>query len=622
MKMKSLRSVRARAVLVFLLAALLIAWGAGTAVYRWSVQHGFRALHDSSTLTLALQEAALNKEVGRFGLVPITVASDRTIVDYLANPGSQDSAAINRFLSSLNANVGAESIYLISLDGTVLASSNWQAEHSFIGNRLPFRPYFQQAQVGRISSYYAVGTTQSQPGYYLATAVEHANQRVGIVAIKIGLEQLELVWHARNQPLLLVDNNHVIVLSSVPAWKFHTIGALNATTKDALAQSRQYNQQPIESLPWETEKRLAKDTSLVTLSLDKRNARYLAVDWPVASLGMTLISLTDPGPEETEAGVWALATGILILFIAVASLSFAQWRMSIRDRLAAQDRLREANDRLEEQVAQRNAELTAANAALTRQVEERTLAATQLQNFQKELIRTENLAVIGQLSAGLAHEINQPLAALSTLSANAVRFLERQDVATVRHNLERINDIVVRMGRLTRQLKSFARNADDDSSDADIATSVEAAQALLAHRMQQEGKAIRFELGAFPASIRVRCNAVRLEQVLVNLIGNAMDAVEGIDNPAISVYWHIVNDRAVINVDDNGSGMSEDVLQRIFEPFFTTKSLSGLGLGLAISSDIVKSYGGTLTAMNLPNGGARFSVTLGLAIEKGGMRHE
>jgi two-component system C4-dicarboxylate transport sensor histidine kinase DctB len=614
--------VRARAVLLFLFAALLIAAAAGAAVYRWSVQRGFRALHDSSTLTLALQEAALNKEVDRFGLVPLTVASDKTIVDYLANPGGQDSAAINRFLSSLNANVGAESIFLISLDGTVLASSNWQTDHSFIGNRLPFRPYFQQAKVGRISSYYAVGTTQSRPGYYLATAVEFANQRVGIVAIKIGLEQLELLWHARTQPLLLVDTNNVVVLSSVSAWKFHTIGELSAATKETLAQSRQYNQQPIDPLPWTIEKRLAKDTSLVTVPLDKHNARYLAVAWPIASFGMTLISLVDPVSEETEAAALAIASGILILFIAVASLSLAQWRMSTRDRLAAQDRLRDANDRLEEQVAQRSGELTAANAALTRQVAERTLAAVQLQNFQKELIRTENLAVIGQLSAGLAHEINQPLAALSTLSANAVRYLERQDVVTVRHNLERINDIVVRMGRLTRQLKSFARNADDDSSDADIATSVDAAQALLAHRMQQGLQAIRFEQRAPPESIRVRCNAVRLEQVLVNLIGNAMDAVEGIENPGISVYWHIVNDMAVINVDDNGSGMSEDVLKRIFEPFFTTKSLSGLGLGLAISSDIVKSYGGTLTAINLPSGGARFSVMLGLAIEKRGMRHE
>lgn len=620
--MKSLGSVRARAVLLFLLAALLIAWGAGTVVYHWSLQRGFRALHDSSTLTLALQEATLNKEVDRFGLVPITVASDKAVVDYLANPGGQDSAAINRFLASLNANVGAESVFLISLDGTVLASSNWQADHSFIGNRLPFRPYFQQAQVGRISRYYAVGTTQSRPGYYLATAVEYANQRVGIVAIKIGLEQLELLWHARTQPLLLVDANNVIVLSSVSAWKFHTIGALSATTKDALAQSRQYNQQPIDALPWKIEKRFTDDTSLVTLSREKRDVRYLAVDWPVSSFGMKLISLVDPGPEEREAGIVALATSILILFIAVASLSLAQWRMSIRDRLAAQDRLREANSRLEEQVAQRSGELTAANAALTRQVAERTLAAVQLQNFQQELIRTENLAVIGQLSAGLAHEINQPLAALSTLSANAVRFLERQDVATVRHNLERINDIVVRMGRLTRQLKSFARRADDDNSDADIATSVDAAQALLAHRMQQGGKAIRFAQGGFPVSIRVRCNPVRFEQVLVNLIGNAMDAVDGIENAAISVDWRIVNDRAVIDVEDNGRGMSEEVLQRIFEPFFTTKSLSGLGLGLAISSDIVKSYGGTLTAINLPNGGARFSVMLGLAMEKGKVQHE
>nr|WP_305123401.1 ATP-binding protein [Roseomonas sp. GC11] len=298
----------------------------------------------------------------------------------------------------------------------------------------------------------------------------------------------------------------------------------------------------------------------------------------------------------------------MVAFASVLLHAFRLWRDATRERLAAREALQAAHDHLELQVEQRSAELRAANAGLRREVQERIQAVRRLESAQEELIRTENLAVIGQLSAGLAHEINQPLAALSTLSANAVRFLERGDTETVRFNLGRITDLVARLGTLTGQLRSFARRSTGEAEPLPLAQRIESAAALLGHRLEKDG--VQLVLEPPPAAVVAQGEAVRLEQVLVNLIGNAADAVAEQTEKRIRIRWWQEGGAACVTVSDNGPGMSGAVLERLFEPFFTTKKSSGLGLGLAISSDIMRRLGGSLEAANRPEGGAVFTLRL------------
>jgi two-component system C4-dicarboxylate transport sensor histidine kinase DctB len=214
----------------------------------------------------------------------------------------------------------------------------------------------------------------------------------------------------------------------------------------------------------------------------------------------------------------------------------------------------------------------------------------------------------------LAHEINQPLAALSTLSENAIRFLELNDTGTVKHNLGRICDLVRRMGVLTGQLRSFARRTDGEVEPVNLELSVESAIALLGHRLKKENVQVALLKPAHP--VQAMADGVRLEQVLVNLISNAMDALSGNGEPKVGIAFFQEGDRAIIEVTDNGHGLSAEVLARLFEPFFTTKKTSGLGLGLAISQDIIRGFGGDLTAANRDCGGAMFRIVLPAAPTK------
>lgn len=291
------------------------------------------------------------------------------------------------------------------------------------------------------------------------------------------------------------------------------------------------------------------------------------------------------------------------------------FRGHLIERDAAREALQRANDELEERIEARSSELRAANLALQAEVQERIQAGRQLQSMQQELIRTENLAVIGQLSAGIAHELNQPLAALATLSQNAVRFLERGEEEVVRDNLARIVRLVDRMGLVTGRLRSFARRTGDEREEIDLGRSVENALALLGHSQRQAGMQIRLEPP--PQPVHVLANAVRIEQILVNLVSNAFEATREVPDAAAVIAWRAEEGQAVLTVRDNGPGFAPDILTRIFEPFFTTKkggsgSGGGLGLGLAISADIARIYHGTLTAAPAPEGGAIFTLSLPL----------
>lgn len=292
------------------------------------------------------------------------------------------------------------------------------------------------------------------------------------------------------------------------------------------------------------------------------------------------------------------------------------FRNYLIERDAARQALERAYENLEDKVEARNSELKIANAALQAEVEERAQANRQLKSMQEELIRTENLAVIGQLSAGIAHELNQPLAALATLSENTVRFLDIGDEGTARENLERIVRLVDRMGILTGRLRSFARRTGEEREVVDLGRSVESALALLGHRHHRDPMTILLEPPQTP--IHVHANAVRIEQILVNLISNAFDATRGVSDAVAVIAWKANGTRAVLTVSDNGPGFAPDILTRIFEPFFTTKDKTGggLGLGLAISADIARIYGGSLTAADGPRGGAVFTLALPLCGEE------
>jgi two-component system, NtrC family, C4-dicarboxylate transport sensor histidine kinase DctB len=300
---------------------------------------------------------------------------------------------------------------------------------------------------------------------------------------------------------------------------------------------------------------------------------------------------------------------MMIAFVVEAAITSAALLLFHRRRRAR--RLFEEKDRLraelEQRVAERTAELSQINALLRSEVEERRRAETGLRQAQDDLVHAAKLATLGQTAASIAHEVNQPLAAMRTYSDNAAVLLARGRTAEVKANLVSISSLTERIAQITQNLKAFARKASGVLGPVPLQASIVAAIALLEHRIRQQGIRILTDLP--DAETRVWAEQVRLEQVLVNLLQNALDALKGVANPEIEIRLRVTSDRVEITVGDNGPGIRAENVQHAFSAFFTTKR-DGLGLGLSISQDIVQDFGGTLIYAGRLEGGAVFAIDL------------
>jgi len=438
-----------------------------------------------------------------------------------------------------------------------------------------------------------------------------------VAVIKVGLDELEKSWNTVEAPTVVSDENGVVILGSVPDWKFTTLRPIDEVTRAAFDQTLQYNRRALKPLGVRELRSLERGARLVHIakaepeiaSIYPVSGRFLAQSRPLPGTPWTLTVMSHLEQVDDIARSWALVGAVGAAFVSLATLMFNERRRHLRDRLAAREALQRAYDELERKVAERTADLSTANQALQDEVAERIRAERTLRAAQDELVQAGKLAVIGQLSAGIAHELNQPLAALRTLSGNSVRFLERGDLPTTRGNLERMAQLVDRMGHITGQLRDFARKSSGQLRAVPLNQALDNALALLEPRLRQ-GRAVIERHGSSPEPV-AWCDANRLEQVLVNLIGNALDAMDGVERPVIELACANANGRVQISVRDHGPGLSEEVLSHLFEPFFTTKPAGvGLGLGLTISAGIVRDFGGSLTAHNHPDGGAEFVLDL------------
>lgn len=571
-----------------------VALAAGIAGFRVSENLGLAELQRTGTQRLEVYATSLNRQIDKYAYFPATLGLERDVIDLVAR-GKPLTDTVNRYLEQLNHRAGTLSIYLLDRQGHVVAASNWNRSDSFIGEDLSYRSYFTDGMRGRPGRLFGIGITRGEPGYYLSSPLLANGEVVGVAVVKVSLEQLEQSWATVEVPVIVTDQNGVVILASVSSWKFTTLRPLPDQERRRLERSLQYNARPLPSLGLTREEAFDENAVLVRLAPpadveggSKLSGNFLAQTAPMGDTGWSLTVLSPAGEVRAIAWTRAALAAIASAFVGIVLVLLDQRRRHLRDRLRAREALQRAHDELE------------------RKVEERTRT---LRAAQDELVHAAKLATIGQISAGLAHEINQPLAALRTLSGNAVKFLRRGDLATAEHNLDRIGSIVDGMGTLTNQLKSFARKSSGMPGPVDVRRAVDNALFLLDQRWRRANVTVTTEMGA--DEMTALCDANRLEQVMVNLIANALDAIEGIATPMLRLRGRREATRVIVEVHDNGPGLPEDVREHLFEPFFTTKeSNRGLGLGLAISLEIVHHFSGTLSGANHPEGGAVFTVAL------------
>jgi two-component system C4-dicarboxylate transport sensor histidine kinase DctB len=332
----------------------------------------------------------------------------------------------------------------------------------------------------------------------------------------------------------------------------------------------------------------------------------------VGRLGWQLMLFPSQARMQRTAMLSTMAAALFMLALAISLLAWYQHRRRLQERLESRDALRRAAEELDQRIAQRTGELTAANQAIATKYAKLQQTESLLRSTQDELVQAGKLAMLGQMAAGVTHELNQPLAAIRAFSDNSVKFLARGQQAQVAENLQHISSASAHMGRIIGQLKGFARKSGDAPVVVDLRQAIEASVLLLSGDFEKQGVEVRIELRE---SVHVTGDVVRTEQVLINLLRNALDAVEEAPRKCVCVLLEVdhAQRQAVLRIRDSGTGIADEVAPHLFEPFFTTKSSSkGLGLGLAISSSIVQAMNGQLSAHNHEQGGAEFVVRLPL----------
>ena len=557
-----------------LLTVLVIAAGLLVSLWlggRYAEQRAWDERSVEARGQLQLYAQSIRTLVERFSSVPEVLALDSDIRSLLRAPHDRQlRLALNQRLERLNAAAGSTVLYLLDAQGETLVASNWRDWSSFVGNNYAFRPYFQNALREGGARYFAVGVTTGIPGYFLSHVVrDEDGSLIGVLVVKLELEELQREWVDQPGVLLVADSHQVAILSNRPAWRFRTLQALDDQARAELIDVRKYAEQALKPLPSRVHRYIDDETAWTRMDGPDGARDYLWQRMTLPDEGWTLHLLSDPGNLADARLSYRLAAAGVWMTFAFLLLFLAQRRKN--QRLQAGIR-----ERLEREVALRTAELRQA---------------------QEGLVHAAKMAALGQMSAALAHEINQPLTALQMQLGSLRLLLDSGRPEAVRDGLQRIDGLLQRMAALTGHLKTFARKTPAGLSERlCLGDVLEQALQLLAPRMRSEQVELRTQIDD---EAEVLGDAIRIEQVILNLLHNALDAMAESETRILLVRIAREGDSCLLSVEDSGGGIAEETLGRVFEPFFTTKPVGqGLGLGLAVSYGIVRDLGGTLEAHN------------------------
>lgn len=596
--------------LIFIIALLVILSGVST----WTYKRGLAELRAQGNVRLELYINYLQGVLGKYESLPELLAIDGNLVRTLQNPLERNRIeTLNKYLQTINQVSDALDTYLMNKDGLTIAASNWQERHPFIGRNFSYRPYFKEAMSGKLGRYFAIGTTSSRRGYYFAYPVRKDEEILGAVAVKIDIDSVEQKWAHRDESFLVSDPEGVIFITTNPEWRYKTLSPLPPEVLKSIEESKRYPDATLTPLA-ESITAYDEDAELLTIATGEKREKKRVIKqsqiMPHAGWHVHILS------DTRALRVRMLLVNILIVLAAAVVSIMVLLLGQRKNRLAELNRieqeskkaLREANELLESRVLDRTQQLTEANELLRQEIIDRKETEVKLKRTRKELIHAAKLAVLGQMSAGINHELNQPLAAIRSYTDNGKQFLQQGRMDEAMWNLEQIGELTERMAQIGVQLKLFSKKSSGQIVAVPLHGAIDGALEILRPSLKKAGIVPSIEVD--PVDLEVRANHVLLQQVLVNLISNAMQAMEGQEGKRLVVACTGQDEKVVIAVEDNGPGVAAEHVHNIFEPFYTTKkSGQGLGLGLTISDRIVRDFGGQITLVRYTKG-ARFEFTL------------
>ena len=564
----------------------MIGWGLPFVTLRFMNEASLQA---GSALRLAV--SALSGQLKRYEPLPALLADHDDIKELVARPGDAGlRMTANLYLKEINDLLKSSDIYVMTMDGETIAASNYDSPATFVGQNFSYRPYFQDAAEGRQARFYALGTTSAKRGYYFASPVNVAGTIRGVIVFKVDIDGIEDTWRGGEYKIIVNDPEGIIFMSGSPAWLYSSVLPLTSDRLARTAESRRYSDATLQDLPVQRSE-LSGHALMRITELDGAH-EYLVLSQYVADADWTVSVLMDTSSVHSQARTAVVALVLLLCVAGLVGGVLIQRRARLNERIVMESR---AKAELEHRVEERTADLARVN--------------LELRKTQADLIQAGKLAGLGQMSAALSHEFNQPLAAAKTYADSAALLLDRARYGEAQGNLQRISSLIDRMASISRHLRNFARKPNEKLGPVSVEEVLRDTLEIVSARVATARAEVVSDLG--PAPPIVRAGSVRLQQVLVNIISNAADMVEGLDDRRIHVSARHEGDRVVIEVQDHGPGVPPAIAERIFDPFFTTKGVGkGLGLGLSISYNIVKDFGGNLTVANHPEGGAVFRIEL------------
>ena len=589
---------------------LFVVFVCGVIVIYWAhyvvVEHHTNNLRLKASESVVIYQDDLNDELARFSFLPYVVARDEHLIKWSFNEPNKANLALENIVKAS----GTTNLYILDNKGTTLASSNWRSDVSFVGKNFAFRPYFLDAMSGNNGYFFGIGTTSKLPGFYISSPVRNGENIIAVAVTKLNLSALEKSWKDSGETIFVTNEDGVVVLSSESEWKYHALLPLSQPQKEKIKKQKQFAGLKLDLLTGQPQKNINNididGTPFLyeTVSIDSANWKihYLLPKTNITQL--TIITWAKTG---------SIAMGLIAVLLLLRLIQ-SRWRLKI-SRQESID-LRKLNDQLTIEIAQRH------------EMEKELLIA------QKDIKRTSKLAAMGQLSASIIHELGQPLSAMKNYIASAQLPPKKGETSANNEKsiLPKLDALVIRMTKISKQLKFFMRINERELQIFDIKDSLHKALELLSSDLKKDG--IKLTTNYEEKSFMVRAGKVRMEQVFTNLINNARFALHESEKKLITINIETADNEALafnllttteawkspvkkilkVIIKDTGKGMSEDTLQALFDPFYTTKpSGISLGLGLTISSNIIHEFNGTLTAMNNPDQGASFIITLPLS---------
>ncbi|MDH0612652.1 MULTISPECIES: sensor histidine kinase [unclassified Agrobacterium] len=588
-----------------MLLSLGLGYGAVTRGNGIIAESYFGEMSEQGRTTLRLAVSALGGLLSRYEPLPALIADHDDIEELVAHP--KDAALRQRaniYLKSINALLESSDIYIITLDGETIAASNYDGPTSFVGENFSYRPYFQDAAKGFQSRFFALGTTSHKRGYYFSAPILFNEEIKGVIVFKVDIEGIEASFGDGENRILVSDPEGIIFMTGTPQWLYSGLMPLTPERLARTEASRRYANAALKELPVKNGN--FGSHQLMTIAQEDGEREYMVLSQPMPDAGWTVSVLMDTGSLRTQVKTAMIAIILCLCLAAALIAAMLQRRRRLRERLTHQA---EAQAELERRVEERTADLARVNQEIKHEIAERRQTEKQLRRMQNDLVQAGKLAALGQMSAALSHEFNQPLAAAKNYAENASLLVERGRLGEVTENLRRISGLIDRMASISKHLRNFARKPNEKMAAVGLEAVLRDTLEIVGARLKAADAVLDVDLG--PVPLAVKAGPVRLQQVLVNIISNAADAVEGREDRRITLQAVQRGQTVSISVRDRGAGVPPAIAERIFDPFFTTKGVGrGLGLGLSISYNIIKDFGGQLRVRNHEGGGAEFEIEL------------